>query len=148
MMRKRAFSFKKQHNKRQQGLPLNNPQIERLLARLRQHTSAELGRRAGVHGATILSAAKGASVTHETARKILNLLDRLDQEQVKAAKQCERNLRVAQMLLKHEEMTDEGLAHLDALAADAAYHASRSHVDAYRDAVVALRAQIDRLKQC
>jgi hypothetical protein len=148
MTRQKTFAYRPTRTRARvpQGLPLTAPQLDRLLGRLDQYTSTQLGEKAGVNGSTILHAAHGDPITHESARHILNLLDRLDAEEADARRKLKRNLEVSAKLLEHEP-SEESLAHLQVMAAESAAYVAKANAEAYREAVRALQDQLDRLRQ-
>jgi len=146
-MRKKAFNFYTRPTPAPKGVPLRAGQLERLLGRLDQYTSTELAEKAGVNGNTILRAAHGKPLTHESARHILNMLDALDKEEAHAHYRARRNLEVATKLLGLDSpWNEEGLAHLEACAAAAESHSVRAHTEIYREEIDRLREEIDRLR--
>lgn len=146
-MRKKAFNFYTRPTPAPKGAPLRAGQLERLLGRLDQYTSTELAEKAGVNGNTILRAAHGKPLTHESARHILNMLDALDKEEEHAHARARRNLEVAGKLLQLEcPWDEEGLGHLEACAAAAESHSVRAHTEIYREEIDRLREEIERLR--
>lgn len=147
-MRKRAFNFRTRgHSKAPKGLPLSKSEIERLLGRLDQYTSVKLGEMAGLNACTILHAAQGDPITHESARKILNMLEKLEEEEAGQRRWAAKNLEVASRIVTTYPVSEEGLRMAESCAAAAEVHAARANTEAYRETIAALQAQIERLRQ-